>query len=113
RCGWWGDGAEREECRGGEEPWAPRADEREERERAKETQVGLTALAAPPVSSCGGGPQLPGRSEDQAREPQSAGGASRQHDRLEGIQQYHADQYAPDDRPEQHQCPPCPSAARS
>src|SRR5262247_2462556 len=105
--------APQEQCKPADQPGAPHADEQEERERAIVTQVGLTALAAPPVSPRGGGPQLPGRPEDQAREPQPAGGSSRQHDRLEGIQQYHADQYDPDDRPEQHQCPPCPSAARS
>ncbi len=95
--------APQEQGKPADQPGTPHPDEQEERERAIVTQVSLASLAAVPASPRRGGPQLPGRPEDQARKPQPAGGPPRQHDRLEGIQQHHADQHNPNNRPQQHQ----------
>src|SRR5437762_6833665 len=76
-----------------DQPGGPHPDEQEERRGAIETQVGLAALAAAPGTARGAGPQVPGRPDDQPREPRPMGHPPWQHDSLEGIQQHHTDQY--------------------
>src|SRR5262249_26472608 len=80
-------------------PVGPRPEEEGEHGGTIEPKVGLGVPAAPQEPARGAGPQVPGRPDDQAREPRPVGHPPWQHDSLEGIQQHHTDQHDTDYRP--------------